>query len=157
MMNPATFKKEVRAHMALEKITSCTELKEYHKFFVFGLHCRYHGQKYKKFYLHEPRWRLADSPDRNTMFRGRGYRDGFNFSDLSAGRCGRKGWKNIFIGSIKVHPSVVEQLESLAKKYGVSVAAIRRTAYLDLIKNNGGDDGEMFFKKIEADLLTSLR
>ena len=115
------------------------------------------GNKYEEAGKHTLRWILFDSPTSLlNRFRGNGYRDGYNYPDLSSKRPAPVSSDAVWLSRVLVHPRLKIELRRLAKKYRVQVATIQRMAFAEFVRKHISDPDDLFFDRYDHKKLTLI-
>lgn len=154
-MRKATYEREVERHLTLSQIASCEELKEYHKFFVYGISMLYFGAQYPDYNKHSFRVVLASSEDPINRFRGCGYLDGYRYDEVGVKR-GNGGIGSKML-NVRIHDKVIEWFEEKAQERSVSLSSIIRIALTEFIIKNCKEKDKLLFSDLKKDLINILK
>jgi hypothetical protein len=126
-MTEQKFKSEMRRAETMRGLAD-PMMAEYWAGYIRGLRRAYHGDKFGTAEEHATWLSAANSRDESRKQRGRGYRDGLSFGEVS-GQRGRPSVGDAMLDKITVPSELKEALEAKAGELGISVADARREAY----------------------------
>jgi hypothetical protein len=136
-MTELKFRSEMRRAETMRKTNDDPMMSEYWAGYIRGLRRAYHGDKFGTAAEHKLWMAAFDGPDESRKQRGRGYRDGLAFGDISS-RMGRPPVaENVAVlDKITVPSELKNALEKQADERGISVTDARREAYREYVDNH---------------------
>jgi len=126
-MTETKFKSEMRRAETMRRMAD-PMMSEYWAGYIRGLRRAHHGDNFGEPGEHE-KWLLAaNSRDESRKQRGRGYRDGLAFGEVSS-RIGRPPVGDTVLDKLTVPSELKSSLEAKAEELGLSLPDVRREAY----------------------------
>ena len=127
-MTEQKFKSEMRRAKMMQELNDDPMMSEYWVGYQRGLRRAYHGEKFGTDEEHASWTAAINSRDESRKQRGRGYRDGLAFGEVSS-RIGRPSVGDTTMDQITLPSELKSALEAKAAELGISVADARREAY----------------------------
>lgn len=129
-MTELKFRSEMRRAETMRKTNDDPIMAEYWAGYIRGLRRAYHGDKFGTDAEHRLWTAAANSREESRKQRGRGYRDGLAFGEISS-RMGRPPVADdvAVLDKITVPSELKTALEKQADERGLSVTDARREAY----------------------------
>lgn len=131
-MTEQKFKSEMRRAETMRGLAD-PMMAEYWAGYIRGLRRAHHGEKFGTAEEHEKWLSAANSRDESRKQRGRGYKDGFAFGEVSS-RIGRPPVGDTVLDKLTVPSELKSALEAKAEELGVSLTDARRAAYRKFIE-----------------------
>jgi len=126
-MTEQKFKSEMRRAETIRGLAD-PMMAEYWAGYIRGLRRAYHREKFGTDEEHKKWLSAANSRDESRKQRGRGYRDGLAFGDVSS-RIGRPPVGDTVFDKLTVPSELKAAIEAKAAEIGISVPDARREAY----------------------------
>lgn len=126
-MTEQKFKSEMRRAETMRGLAD-PMMAEYWAGYIRGLRRAYHGEKFGTDEEHEKWSSAANSRDESRKQRGRGYKDGLAFGEVSS-RIGRPPVGDTVLDKLTVPSDLKSALEAKAEELGLSLPDARREAY----------------------------
>jgi hypothetical protein len=126
-MTEQKFKSEMRRAETMRGLAD-PMMAEYWAGYIRGLRRAYHGEKFGTDEEHEKWLSAANSRDESRKQRGRGYKYGLAFGEVSS-RIGRPPVGDTVLDKLTVPGDLKSALEAKAEELGLSLPDARREAY----------------------------
>jgi hypothetical protein len=126
-MTEQKFKSEMRRAETMRGLAD-PMMAEYWAGYIRGLRRAYHGEKFGEPGEHEKWLSAANSRDESRKQRGRGYKDGLAFGEVSS-RIGRPSVGDTVLDKITVPGELKTALETKSEELRISLTDTRREAY----------------------------
>jgi len=126
-MTEQKFKSEMRRAETMRGLSD-PMMAEYWAGYIRGLRRAYHGEKFGTNDEHTKWLSAANSRDESRKQRGRGYKDGLAFGEVSS-RIGRPAVGDTVLDKLTVPGELKSALEAKAVELGLSLPNARREAY----------------------------
>lgn len=126
-MTEQKFKSEMRRAEAMRH-SADPEMSEYWTGYIRGLRRAYHGKKFGTADEHKKWMAAIDNPNDIRKQRGRGYRDGIKYGDISS-KTGRPKQFDEMLDKLPVSSDTKIALENKAAELNMSIPDVRREAY----------------------------
>lgn len=126
-MTEQKFKSEMRRAETMRR-TSDPEMSEYWVGYIRGLRRVYHGENFGTADEHNKWMAAIDSPDEMRKQRGRGYRDGIKYGEISS-KTGRPKKYDAMFDKLPISSELKTAIENKAAELNLSIPDARREAY----------------------------
>jgi hypothetical protein len=129
-MTEQKFRSEMRRAEAMRKTCDDPHMALYWAGYIRGLRRAYHGKKFGTPEEHALWLAAATSEDKSRKQRGRGYRDGLAYGDISSrmGAPNRVGDDPVTLAPLRVSTRLKVAIEETAAERGIDVSEARRQA-----------------------------